>query len=581
LYKLLLLDIIIATDIGRLKIKYEGGVWVLENDASLQIIPLGGLGEVGKNMTAFRYQDTIIVIDAGLMFPEEELLGIDIVIPDITYLLENREKVKAILLTHGHEDHVGALPYVLKEINVPVYGSRLTLGIVERKLDEHNLSGTMLNVVKPRDSLSIGPFEIEFFRVCHSIPDAMGIALHTPLGIVVHTGDIKLDQTPVDNELVDFRKFSELGEKGVLVMLGDSTNADRPGFTLSERVVGNTFDELFGKCEGRIIVTTFASNVHRIQQVVSTAEKYQRKVCVIGRSMVNNVQVAMDLGYIHIPEGMLIDMEYISEYPPQEIVIVTTGSQGEPMSALTRMATADHRWVGIEPGDTVIISANPIPGNEKLVTKTVDLLFKQGAEVVYERNMGVHVSGHAAQEELKIILNLIRPQYFVPVHGEYHHLIKHAKLAENLGIPKENIFVVENGQIIEVGKNKGSLNGKVSSGRILVDGLGVGDVGNIVLRDRRQLSQEGIMIVVVTIDKDKGGVLAGPDIVSRGFVYVRESEELIVDAKEKVKEALDVCAQRNVTEWAVIKSQVRERLSRHLYEKTGRRPMILPIIMEV
>jgi ribonuclease J len=409
----------------------------------------------------------------------------------------------------------------------------------------------------------------------------MGIALHTPLGIVVHTGDIKLDQTPVDNELVDFRKFSELGEKGVLVMLGDSTNADRPGFTLSERVVGNTFDELFGKCEGRIIVTTFASNVHRIQQVVSTAEKYQRKVCVIGRSMVNNVQVAMDLGYIHIPEGMLIDMEDISEYPPQEIVIVTTGSQGEPMSALTRMATADHRWVGIEPGDTVIISANPIPGNEKLVTKTVDLLFKQGAEVVYERNMGVHVSGHAAQEELKIILNLIRPQYFVPVHGEYHHLIKHAKLAENLGIPKENIFVVENGQIIEVGKNKGSLNGKVSSGRILVDGLGVGDVGNIVLRDRRQLSQEGIMIVVVTIDKDKGGVLAGPDIVSRGFVYVRESEELIVDAKEKVKEALDVCAQRNVTEWAVIKSQVRERLSRHLYEKTGRRPMILPIIMEV
>jgi ribonuclease J len=581
LYKLLLLDIIIATDIGRLKIKYEGGVWVLENDASLQIIPLGGLGEVGKNMTAFRYQDTIIVIDAGLMFPEEELLGIDIVIPDITYLLENREKVKAILLTHGHEDHVGALPYVLKEINVPVYGSRLTLGIVERKLDEHNLSGTMLNVVKPRDSLSIGPFEIEFFRVCHSIPDAMGIALHTPLGIVVHTGDIKLDQTPVDNELVDFRKFSELGEKGVLVMLGDSTNADRPGFTLSERVVGNTFDELFGKCEGRIIVTTFASNVHRIQQVVSTAEKYQRKVCVIGRSMVNNVQVAMDLGYIHIPEGMLIDMEDISEYPPQEIVIVTTGSQGEPMSALTRMATADHRWVGIEPGDTVIISANPIPDNEKLVTKTVDLLFKQGAEVVYERNMGVHVSGHAAQEELKIILNLIRPQYFVPVHGEYHHLIKHAKLAENLGIPKENIFVVENGQIIEVGKNKGSLNGKVSSGRILVDGLGVGDVGNIVLRDRRQLSQEGIMIVVVTIDKDKGGVLAGPDIVSRGFVYVRESEELIVDAKEKVKEALDVCAQRNVTEWAVIKSQVRERLSRHLYEKTGRRPMILPIIMEV
>ncbi|KUG03818.1 ribonuclease j2 (endoribonuclease in rna processing) [hydrocarbon metagenome] len=554
---------------------------MLENDSRIQIIPLGGLGEIGKNMTAFRYQDTIIVIDAGLKFPEEELLGIDIVIPDISYLLENRDKVKAILLTHGHEDHVGSLPYMLKEINVPVYGSRLTLGIVERKLDEHNINSSILHVVKPRDMVKIGPFDIEFFRVCHSIPDAMGIAIHTPLGIVVHTGDIKLDQTPVDGQLVDFRKFSELGEKGVLVMLGDSTNADRPGFTLSEKVVGNTFDELFGKCEGRIIVTTFASNVHRIQQVVSTADKYQRKVCVIGRSMVNNVQVAMDLGYINIPEGMLIEMEDISDYPAEEIVIVTTGSQGEPMSALTRMATADHRWVGIEPGDTVIISATPIPGNEKLVSKTVDLLFKQGAEVIYERSMGVHVSGHASQEELKIILNLIKPKYFIPVHGEYHHLIKHAKLAESLGIPKENIFVAENGQVIEVGNKKGSIAGKVSSGRILVDGLGVGDVGNIVLRDRRQLSQEGIMIVVVTINKDKGGVLAGPDIVSRGFVYVRESEELIVDAKEKVKEALDACAQKNITEWAVIKSQVRDRLSRHLYEKTGRRPMILPIIMEV
>ncbi len=554
---------------------------MLENDSRLQIIPLGGLGEIGKNMTAFRYQDTIIVIDAGLMFPEEELLGIDIVIPDISYLIDNRDKVKAILLTHGHEDHVGGLPYVLKEIKVPVYGSRLTLGIVERKLDEHNINSSILHVVKPRDVIKIGPYDIEFFRVCHSIPDAMGIAIHTPLGVVVHTGDIKLDQTPVDGQLVDFRRFSELGEKGVLVLLSDSTNADRPGFTLSEKVVGNTFDELFGRCEGRIIVTTFASNVHRIQQVVSTADKYQRKVCVIGRSMVNNVQVAMDLGYINIPEGMLIEMEDISDYPSEEIVIVTTGSQGEPMSALTRMATADHRWVGIEPGDTVIISATPIPGNEKLVSKTVDLLFKQGAEVIYERSMGVHVSGHASQEELKIILNLIKPKYFIPVHGEYHHLIKHAKLAESLGIPKENIFVAENGQVMEVGLKKGSISGKVSSGRVLVDGLGVGDVGNIVLRDRRQLSQEGIMIVVVTINKDKGGVLAGPDIVSRGFVYVRESEELIVDAKEKVKEALDACAQKNVTEWAVIKSQVRDRLSRHLYEKTGRRPMILPIIMEV
>jgi ribonuclease J len=554
---------------------------VLENDSRLQIIPLGGMGEIGKNMTAFRYQDTVVVIDTGLMFPEDELLGIDIVIPDITYLIENKEKVKAILLTHGHEDHVGALPYVLKEINVPVYGSRLTMGIVEGKLKEHNLNNCNLQRVKPRDTIQIGPFNIEFIRVSHSIPDAMGIAIHTPVGIVVHTGDIKLDQTPVDGQVVDFRKFSELGEKGVLVMMSDSTNADRPGFTMSERVVGNTFDELFGRCEGRIIVTSFASNVHRMQQAITCAYKYNRKVCIIGRSMVNNVQVARELGYIDIPEGILIDMEDINEYPAREIVILTTGSQGEPMSALTRMATADHRWVEIQNGDTVIISASPIPGNEKLVAKTIDLLFKQGAEVIYEKSLEVHVSGHASQEELKILLNLIKPQYFIPVHGEYHHLIKHAKLAESLGIPSENIFIVENGNIIEFSRKRAAITGKVTAGKVLVDGLGVGDVGNIVLRDRKQLSQDGIMIVVVTIDKDKGGVLAGPDIVSRGFVYVRESEELIIDAKEKVKEALDACALKNITEWAVIKSQVRERLSRYLYEKTGRRPMILPIIMEV
>ncbi|MDD2372280.1 MAG: ribonuclease J [Syntrophomonadaceae bacterium] len=550
-------------------------------DSRIQIISLGGLGEIGKNMTAFRYQDTIVVIDAGLMFPEEELLGIDVVIPDITYLLENREKVKAILLTHGHEDHVGALPYLLKEMDVPVYGSRLTLGIVEGKLKEHDLSNENLHVVKPRDILKIGPFEVEFFRVSHSIPDAMGIAIHTQLGIILHTGDIKLDQTPVDGQVVDFRKLAELGEKGVLVMLGDSTNADKPGFTMSEKVVGNTFDDLFGKCEGRIIVTTFASNVHRIQQVICTAQKYGRKIAVVGRSMVNNVKISQELGYIDMPEGILIEMEDINKYPPQEVVIVTTGSQGEPMSALTRMATADHRWVSIEAGDTVIISASPIPGNEKLVAKTVDLLFRQGAEVIYEKTMGVHVSGHASQEELKILLNLIRPKYFIPVHGEYRHLMKHAKLAESLGIPRSRIFVAENGQIIEVGKKKASISGKVTSGRILVDGLGVGDVGNIVLRDRRQLSQDGIMIVVVTINKDGGNVVAGPDIVTRGFVYVRESEQLIEDARERVREALDICAKKNISEWAVIKAQIRERLGKHLYEKTGRRPMILPIIMEV
>lgn len=553
----------------------------MSDDARLVLIPLGGLGEVGKNMMAIRYLDTIVVIDAGLMFPEDELLGIDVVIPDISFLLENRDKVKAILLTHGHEDHVGALPYVLKEINPPIYGSKLTLGIVETKLKEHNLENVQLNIVRPRDSIKVGPLEVEFFRVSHSIPDAMGIAIHTPLGVIFHTGDFKIDQTPVDGQVIDFRKMAELGEKGVLVMLSDSTNADKTGFTQSEKIVGTTFDDLFGRCEGRIIVTTFASNVHRIQQVISTAEKYDRKVAIVGRSMVNNVKISQQLGYIDIPEDILIEMEDINKYPPEKIVVATTGSQGEPMSALTRMATADHRWVGIKPGDTVIISATPIPGNEKLVTKTIDLLFKQGAEVIYEREMRVHVSGHASQEELKMILNIIKPRYFIPVHGEYHHLMKHAKLAESLGIPRSRIFVAENGQVIEISKKKAHVAGKVTAGKVLVDGLGVGDVGNIVLRDRRQLSQDGIMIVVVSINKENGEVVSGPDIVTRGFVYVRESEQLIDNAKAKVREAMEQCQRKNITEWAVIKSQIRDKLGKHLYEKTGRRPMIMPIIMEI
>ncbi len=553
----------------------------MSDDSRLQIIPLGGMGEIGKNMMAIRYNDTIVVIDAGLMFPEDELLGIDVVIPDITYLLENKEKVKGIILTHGHEDHVGALPYVLKELNVPVYGSKLTIGIVESKLKDYDLGNIKLKTIRPRDIIKIDSLDIEFIRVSHSIPDALAIAIHTPLGIILHTGDFKLDQTPVDGQIVDFRKFAELGEKGVLVMASDSTNSDRPGFTMSEKVVGKTFEELFGKCEGRIIITTFASNVHRIQQVVTTAEKYGRKVAIVGRSMINNVRISVDLGYMHIGEDTLIEMEDINKYPHEEIVIVTTGSQGEPMSALTRMATSDHRWLNIEPGDTVIISATPIPGNEKLVSKTVDLLFRQGAEVIYEQGMGVHVSGHASQEELKILINLIRPRYFIPVHGEYRHLMKHAKIAESLGIPRSRIFVIENGHVIEVSRKKAQVSGKVTAGKILVDGLGVGDVGNIVLRDRKQLSQDGIMIVVVTLNKELGQVVAGPDIITRGFVYVRESEELIEDAKGKVKEALDVCEQRNITEWAAIKTQVRDKLGKHLYDITGRRPMILPIIMEV
>lgn len=553
----------------------------MSDDARIQVIPLGGLGEIGKNMMAIKYQDSIVVIDAGLMFPEDELLGIDMVIPDISYLVENKEKVKAILLTHGHEDHVGALPYVLRELNPPVYGSRLTIGIVEGKLKEQNISNAQLNIVRPRDKIKAGIFEVEFFRVSHSIPDCMGLAIHTPIGIVLHTGDFKLDQTPVDGQVTDFGKMAELGEKGVMVMMSDSTNADRNGFTMSEKLVGHTFEELFGKCTGRIIVTTFASNIHRIQQVISTAERFGRKVSIVGRSMVNNVKVASALGYMDIPDGMLVEMEEIEQYPPEKMVVVTTGSQGEPMSALTRIASADHRWVGIVPGDTVIISATPIPGNEKLVSRTIDLLYKQGAEVIYERTSGVHVSGHASQEELKIVLNLLKPKYFIPVHGEYRHLMKHAHLAESLGMSRSRVFVAENGQIIEIGKKKASITGKVTAGKVLIDGLGVGDVGNIVLRDRKQLSQDGIMIVVVTINKENAEIVAGPDIVTRGFVYVRESEELIESSKARVKEAMDVCFQKSITEWALIKTQIREKLGKSLYEKTGRRPMILPIIMEV
>lgn len=548
----------------------------------LQIIPLGGMGEIGKNMTAIRYQDSIVVIDCGLMFPEEELLGIDVVIPDITYLLDNRDKIKGVVLTHAHEDHVGALPYVMKELDAPVFGTRLTLGIVETKLKEFGLAGkTKLCVVKPREKVSLGNITLEFIRVSHSIPDAVALAIHTPLGVVVHTGDIKLDQTPVDEQGVDFAKFAELGENGVLLMLADSTNADRPGYTPSERVVGKAFEELFGRCEGRIIVTTFASNVHRIQQVVNTACRYGRKVAIVGRSMVNNINISRELGYISIPEGTIIEMEDINRYPANEVVIITTGSQGEPMSALTRMATSDHRWVEIMPGDTVIISATPIPGNEKLVARTVDLLMRQGAEVIYERESGVHVSGHGSQEEMKIMLSMLKPRYFVPAHGEYRHLMKHAKLAESIGIPSQRIFVIENGQVLEITKKKAGVVSRVTAGRVLVDGLGVGDVGNIVLRDRKQLSQDGIIIVVVTLNKEDGVVAAGPDIVTRGFVYVRESEQLIEDAKIKVKEALEACTNKRITEWAAIKAQVRDSLSKYLYEQTRRRPMILPIIMEV
>ena len=550
-------------------------------EQKLQIIPLGGLGEIGKNLTVVRCGDEIIVIDCGLMFPDDEMLGIDLVIPDITYLLENIDLVKAIVLTHGHEDHIGALPYVLRNLNVPVYGTKLTLGILEGRLRENNVDSSSLVPVKPGDLIHIGCFKVGFVNVSHSIADAVALYIKTPLGTIVHTGDFKLDQTPVDGKVTDFHKFAELGDQGVGVMLADSTNAERPGHTLSEKTVGVAFDEAFRNIKDRIIIATFSSNVHRIQQVIDTAHKYNRKVAVLGRSMVNVSNISAELGYLNIPDGVLIDIDEINNYPPSNIVIITTGSQGEPMSALTRMSTSDHRKVGIVPGDTVIISATPIPGNEKLVSRTIDNLLKQGANVIYEKTSGIHVSGHASQEELKLIHNLVRPKFFIPVHGEYRHLRKHAMLAQDLGMPKENVFVAENGNIIEFTKEKGGIVGKVPSGIVLVDGLGVGDVGNIVLRDRRQLSQDGILIIVVTMDKEMGAVVAGPDIVSRGFVYVRESEELMEEAKEKVKMALEKCEDNNITEWAVIKSNVRDALGRYLYERTRRRPMILPIIMEI
>ncbi len=549
----------------------------------LLIIPLGGMSEIGKNMTVIQYGKEILLIDSGLMFPEEEMLGIDIVIPDITYLIENKEYIKGILITHGHEDHIGALPYVLQQINAPLYGTKLTLGLVEGKLKETRLNkkNISMNVVKPPTTINIGSFAVDFIRVNHSIPDAVGFAIHTPVGIICHTGDFKLDQTPVNGEKADLHKFAELGSKGVLALLSDSTNAEREGYTMSEKVVGHTIEDIFKTVTGRIIVATFASNIHRIQQIFDAAYKNDRKVAVVGRSMVNVVNIALDLGYLTIPKSLLMDLDELNRLPKEKVVIITTGSQGEPMSALTRMAMSEHKKVEIMPEDTVLISASPIPGNEKFIARTIDHLFKKGANVIYEAISGVHVSGHASQEELKLMLNLVRPKFFIPVHGEYRHLVHHSHLAMEVGIPSENIFIVENGRILEFTKDSCRMAGRVTAGKVLVDGLGVGDVGNIVLRDRKQLSQDGILIVVVAIDKETGEVVSGPDIISRGFVYVRESEELMEQAREKVKQALRKCQEENISEWSTIKSQVREHLGKLLFEQTRRRPMILPIIMEV
>lgn len=533
----------------------------------LNIIPLGGLGEVGKNMTAFRYGNDIILIDAGLMFPEDDMLGIDLVIPDITYLVENQDKLKGIFLTHGHEDHIGALPYILRQLDVPVYGTALTLGILEGRLKEAGVSTASLNVIKSGDRVRVGSFKLEFMRVNHSIPDAIGMAIHTPVGLLIHTGDFKIDQTPVDGQVMELNRFAEYGDKGVLLLMADSTNAERPGYTQSEKFVGETFDNEFRYARNRIIVATFSSNVHRIQQIFDAAVKYKRKVAVMGRSMVNVVSISLEMGYLKVPDGVLIDIDEIRNYTNDKVVVVCTGSQGEPMSALTRMSMGDNRKVQIVPGDTVIISATPIPGNEKLVSNTINHLYMLGAEVIYEKANGVHVSGHASQEELKIMHNLVRPKFFMPVHGEYRHLMKHAKIAESLGMDKKNILLTENGSVVELTKDKIAVTGKVTSGIVLIDGLGVGDVGNIVLRDRRQLSQDGIMIVVLGIDKANNEITAGPDIVSRGFVYVREAEILMDEAKERVQAALDKCEENNTREWSAIKSAIRDALGRFLFEK--------------
>jgi ribonuclease J len=554
-----------------------------KNTGKLSIIPLGGIGEIGKNMYVLNYNDEdIIVVDAGLMFPEEDMLGIDSVIPDIKYLEENRDKVRAIVLTHGHEDHIGGLPYVLRKLQVPVYGTRLTLGLVEVKLKEHHLLRSAdLRVVKAGDSVSLGAFNIDFIRSSHSITDTVILAIDTPLGMVVLTSDFKIDQTPVDGQVIDYFRLAELGQKGVLCLLSDSTNAERPGYTLSEKEVGKTFEEVFVQAKGRIIVATFASNIHRVQQVIDASYAVGRKVAITGRSMVNVVNIAKELGYMNIPDGMQIEVDDIDKYAPHEVTVLTTGSQGEPMSALTRMSKADHKRLSILPGDTVIISATPIPGNEKFVGRTIDNLFKLGADVIYEKFSGVHVSGHASQEELKLMLNLIRPQYFVPVHGEYRMLVKHKQLAMATGVPEKNVFILENGDVLEFTAKGARKSGKVPAGSVMVDGLGVGDVGNIVLRDRRQLSEDGILIVVVTMDKNDRTIRSGPDIITRGFVYVRESEDLIGEATAKVKETLEMCRKENINDWSAIKSNIRDVLYRFLYEKTKRRPMILPIIMEV
>ena len=546
----------------------------------LKIIPLGGLHEIGKNITVFEYGNDIIILDCGVAFPEDDMLGVDLVIPDFTYLVKNKDRIKGLVITHGHEDHIGSIPYFLKEVNVPIYATKLTCGLIQNKLEEHHLNKVSLNVVNQGQTIVLGKFRVEFIRSCHSIPDSVALAIHTPAGVVVHTGDFKIDYTPIDDQKIDLGRLAELGNKGVLALLSDSTNSERKGYTMSESTVGEVFNKLFSNCKKRIVVATFASNMHRVQQIVNSAVENNRKIAVCGRSMIRMIETSVELGYIHCPKDLFIDVDMIKNYRDDQLVIITTGSQGEPMSALTRMATGEHRKVNISSNDLVIISATPIPGNEKFVAKVIDDLMKIGAEVVYSALADVHVSGHACQEEQKLMISLVRPKYFIPVHGEYRQLIAHRNTARLMGISAENVLLMKNGKVLELNEREAKFTTSVTSGNIMVDGLGVGDVGNIVLRDRQHLSQDGLIIVTVTMDS-KGKVVAGPDVISRGFVYVRESENLMEEVKNLVNIELMRCEDNHITDWSIIKNSIRDVLKDYVLETTKRNPMILPIIEEL
>ena len=549
---------------------------------NLKIIPLGGLDEIGKNITVFEYGNEIVLVDCGLEFPEDDMLGVDLVIPDITYLEKNKEKIKGLVITHGHEDHIGAVPYILKQINIPIYATRLTIGLINNKLEEHKLlSSAKLNIVEQGRTINFGSMRVEFIRSSHSIPDSVMLAIHTPVGTVLHTGDFKVDFTPIDDQLMDLGRIAELGNRGILALLSDSTNSERKGYTMSERTIGDVFDRLFQNNTKRIVVATFASNVHRVQQIVNSAVKYGRKIAVCGRSMINMIETAREIGYIDAPENMFIDIDMIKNYTDDQLVIITTGSQGETMSALTRMAAGEHKKVVITPNDMVIISATPIPGNEKLVSNVINDLMQIGAEVIYSALENVHVSGHACQEEQKLILALAKPKFFIPVHGEYRQLRAHAETAKEMGIPTENIFLLENGKTLELNRKEAKITTSVPSGKILVDGLGVGDVGNIVLRDRQHLSQDGLIVIVMTMDSSTGEIISGPDVVSRGFVYVRESETLMDDVKRVIKQEVRNFEEEGIRDWSTIKSTLKDDLRDYIFQRTKRNPMILPIIMEV